>query len=97
MAKPPFAGSKLNVSEFVHKQLKNKAYKVIQPQVLSFHDEKYWWFCKIVMIGRFDEGVGIARKREAGFVIVSENLKKKLKLESQFLETVVEKKRPAKD
>ena len=96
MAKPPFTGSKLTVSEFVHKKLKDKSYKVIQPAVLSFHDEKYWWFAKIVHIGRFDNNVGIARKREVGFVIVSETTKKKLKFETEFLETV-EKKRPAKD
>ncbi len=96
MAKPPFTGSKLTVSEFVHKKLKDKSYKVIQPAVLSFHDDKYWWFAKIVSIGRFDEGVGIARKREAGFVIVSETSKKKLKIETQFLETVVEKKKTSK-
>ena len=97
MAKPPFTGSKLTVSEFVHNRLKDKNYKVIQPAVLSFHDDKYWWFAKIVHIGRFDENVGIARKREVGFVIVSETSKKKLKIETQFLETVIEKKRPAEN
>ena len=97
MAKPPFTGSKLSVSEFVHNKLKDKNYKVIQPQVMSFHDDKYWWFAKVVSIGRFDENVGIARKREAGFVVVSETMKKKLKIETQYLETVIEKKRPAKN
>jgi|TARA_B110000495_G_C23029415_1_gene612569 hypothetical protein len=97
MAKPPFTGSKVAVSEFVHNKLKDKSHKVIQPAVLSFHDEKYWWFAKIVHIGRFDNNVGIAKKREVGFVIVSENLKKKLKVESEFLEKSIEGTRPKKN
>ena len=52
MAKPPFAGSKLNVSEFVHKQLKNKAYKVIQPQVLSFHENWRGFFTNRIIKGK---------------------------------------------
>jgi len=97
MAKPPFGGSKLRVCEFIVKELKNKDFKVIQPQVASYHDETFWWTVKIVIIGKLDSNVGIIKKREIGFVIVSETLKKKLKMENMFMEKVFEKKRPAEN
>ena len=80
MAKAPKIGSRLKVAKFAHtKGLKgDKKYKVIQPQILSFHDETFFWSCKVISVGE-TSSVGIARKSEEGFIIVIER-KDKMKV-----------------
>lgn len=77
MAKAPKIGSRLKVAKFAHeKALKgDKQYKVIQPQILSYHDETYFWSCKVISVGE-TSSVGIARKSEEGFIIIIEKGKK---------------------
>ena len=77
MAKAPKIGSRLKVAKFAHeKALKgDKQYKVIQPQILSYHDETYFWSCKVISVGETGS-VGIARKSEEGFIIIIEKGKK---------------------
>jgi len=77
MAKAPKIGSRLKVAKYAHeKALKgDKQYKVIQPQILSYHDETYFWSCKVISVGE-TSSVGIARKSEEGFVVVIEKGKK---------------------
>ena len=73
MAKAPKIGSRRKVAEFAHKKaLKgDKQYKVIQPQILSYHDETFFWSCKVISIGE-TSSVGIARKSEEGFIVIIE-------------------------
>ena len=80
MAKAPKIGSRLKVAEFAHKKaLKgDKQYKVIQPQILSYHDDTYFWSCKVISVGE-TTSVGIARKSEEGFILVIER-KDKMKV-----------------
>ena len=88
MAKAPHVGSRMHIAEFVHEKILkgSKQYKIIQPQVLAFFNESFWWVAKIVTIDTSDNPVGIVRKREAGFVIVSENKKGKFKLEGTYMQ-----------
>ena len=87
MAKAPHVGSRLHIAEFIHdKVLKgSKDLKVIQPEVLSFFNDKYWWVAKVITIDPEMNVVGIARKTEYGFVIVSETGKNKFKLEGTYI------------
>jgi len=91
MAKAPHVGSRRTVAEFVHdKILKgSKQYKIIQPQTLAFFNESYWWVAKIITIDTSDNPVGIVKKREAGFVIVSEGKKGKYKLEGTYMQNAL--------
>ena len=77
MAKAPKIGSRLKVAKYAHeKALKgDKQYKVIQPQILSYHDDTYFWSCKVISVGE-TTSVGIARKSEEGFVVIIEKGKK---------------------
>ena len=88
MAKAPHVGSRMHVAQFVHeKVLKgSKDLKVIQPEVLSFFNDKYWWVAKIITIDKTMNVVGIARKTEYGFVIVSESNKGKYKVEGTYMD-----------
>lgn len=99
MAKPPHSGSKLTCAEFVFEKVCNreKKYKVIQPAVMSNHDDTYFWIAKIITIDGMDSNVRIPRKHESGFVIVSENAKHKFKIEHKFLEKAIEGTRPKKN
>jgi len=89
MAKPPKIGSRLKVAKFAHtKALKgDKKYKVIQPQILSFHDETFFWSCKVISVGE-TSSVGIARKTEEGFIIIIEK-KDKMKVLMKVLKDKV--------
>jgi len=91
MAKAPHAGSRVHIAEFIHdKVLKgSKQYKVIQPQTLAFFNETFWWCAKIVTIDRAINNIGIARKHEVGFVIVSEGKRGKFKLESTYMQKMI--------
>ena len=77
MAKAPKIGSRLQVAKFGFEKVlkKNESYKVIQPQILSEHDDMFFWSCKIISIGKTGS-VGIAQKREEGFLIISEKNEK---------------------
>jgi hypothetical protein len=82
MAKAPEVGSKINVAAYIHKKLEkyDKRYKVIQPQVIAHFNETFWWVAKIIKIDDSIGSVGIIKKYETGFAVVSEH-KKKLKTE----------------
>ena len=73
MAKAPKSGSRLAVAKYgFEKVLKSdKQYKVIQPQILSYHDDTFFWSCKVISVGK-TSSVGIARKSEEGFIIILE-------------------------
>ena len=88
MAKAPHVGSRKTVAEFRHDHvLKGSTqYKVIQPQALAFFNGTFWWVAKIVTIDRATNNIGIARKHEAGFVIVSEGKKGKYKIEGTYMQ-----------
>lgn len=88
MAKPPHVGSRKHIAEFIHdKVLKGSSqYKVIQPQTLAFFNGSYWWVAKIVTIDRATNNIGIARKTEAGFVIVSEAKRGHFKVEGTYIQ-----------
>jgi hypothetical protein len=88
MAKAPHVGSRLHIAEFVHDAvLKGSTqYKVIQPQALAFFNGTFWWVAKIVTIDRATNNIGIARKHEAGFVIVSEGKRGKFKIEGTYMQ-----------
>ena len=82
MAKPPRIGSKVKVTEFIKKKIsKSGKLKVIQPMVMSYFDETFYWIVRIIYVGPRDGKVGIPRKIEAGYAIVEEKLSGKLKLE----------------
>jgi hypothetical protein len=87
MAKAPHVGSRMNVAAFVHDKVLNgsKELKVIQPEVLSFFNDKFWWVAKIITIDPEMNVIGIARKTEYGFVIVSEDKKGKYKIEGTYM------------
>jgi len=88
MAKAPHIGSRKHIAEFIHdKFLKNSSqYKVIQPQALAFFNGTFWWVAKIVTIDRAVNNIGIARKSEVGFVIVSESKKGHFKIEGTYMQ-----------
>ena len=88
MAKAPHVGSRKNIAEFVHDNvLKGSSqYKVIQPQALAFFNGTFWWVAKVVTIDRAVNNIGIARKTEAGFVIVSEGKRGKFKIEGTYMQ-----------
>ena len=88
MAKAPHVGSRKHIAEFIHDNVLkgSKQYKVIQPQILSFFNGTYWWVAKIITIDRAVNNIGIARKHEAGFVIVSEGKRGKFKVESTYMQ-----------
>ena len=79
MAKPPKIGSKGKITEFVTKKItKSNSLKVIQPAVISYFDETYYWIVRIIFVGVLDQKVGITRKIEAGYALVSETEKGKI-------------------
>ena len=81
MAKPPKLGSKVRVADFVTKKIsKSGKLKVIQPLVVSYFDKTFYWIARIIFIGQIDKKVGIIRKIEAGYAIVSENDSGKLNI-----------------
>ena len=73
MAKAPNIGSRLAVAKYGFEKVlkKDKQYKVIQPQILSYHDDTFFWSCKVIRI-EGTNSVGIARKFEAGFIVIIE-------------------------
>ena len=73
MAKAPKVGSRLAVAKYGFEKVlkKDKQYKVIQPMILSYHDDTFFWSCKVISIGK-TSSVGIARKSEEGFIIILE-------------------------
>ena len=88
MAKAPHVGSRKHIAEFIHDNVLkgSKQYSVIQPQALAFFNGTYWWVAKIVTIDRAINNIGIARKHEAGFVIVSEGKRGKFKVEGTYMQ-----------
>jgi len=84
MAKPPRVGSKLKISDFVQKKITSGTIlKAIQPQVLSYFDERFHWVIRLIAVRAPHETVGIARKYEAGYAIIEEKDNGKLKLISK--------------
>jgi len=88
MAKAPHIGSRKYIAEFVHDKFlkKDSQYKVIQPQALAFFNGTFWWVAKIITIDRAVNNIGIARKTEVGFVIVSEGKKGHFKIEGTYMQ-----------
>jgi len=88
MAKAPHVGSRVHIAQFVHDHVLkgSKQFKVIQPQALAFFNGTFWWVAKIVTIDRAVNNIGIARKHEAGFVIVSEGKRGKFKVEGTYMQ-----------
>ena len=80
MAKLPPNGSRRAIAEWVEKKIKSKSIDLrgIQPQILAEVDGTFFWSVKVIEIQSAQANTGIARKYEAGFVIVrhGENLKK---------------------
>lgn len=89
MAKPPEVGSRLHIAKFIHEELTTNALhcKVIQPQVIVHFDDTFWWVAKIILIDDTVNSVGIIRKHEVGFAIVSEK-NKKLKKEKLVISNI---------
>jgi hypothetical protein len=88
MAKPPTIGSKKHVAEYIHDKIckGNPNLKVIQPAPVSHHNDKFWWVAKIVEIDPTKTSVGITRKSEFGFVVVSQTDKSsKFKMEGEYI------------
>lgn len=88
MAKPPTAGSRKGVAEFIHDKVCNKDpdLKVIQPAPVSHHDDKFWWVAKIIKVDQARTTIGITRKSEIGFVVVSQTDKSsKFKMEGEYI------------
>ena len=79
MAQPPPSGARRKVAQFVQDNINEVGlnFKAIQPQLLSVIDGTFYWAVKVIEI-KGANTVGIARKYEAGFVILTheENLKK---------------------
>lgn len=73
MAKLPPNGSRRLAAQFVEKQIHKKygdSLKAIQPQILTALDGDFYWSVKIIDVQPAHVNVGIARKYEAGFMIV---------------------------
>ncbi len=81
MAKLPPNGSRRLAAQFVENRVKKKygdTLRAIQPQILAELDGDFYWSVKVIDVQPAHANVGIARKYEAGFMIVKhgENPKK---------------------
>jgi len=90
MAKFPPAGSRRAIADFMEKKLNKKGLdlKVIQPVLLAFINDKFFWGVKIIQIDRI-ANINIPRKYEVGFAVIShkdEPNPKKFKVEHSILD-----------
>jgi len=88
MAKFPPAGSRRMIAEFMEKKLNKKGLdlKVIQPVLLAFIKDRFYWGVKIIQIDRI-ENLNIPRKYEVGFAVISHKEDaKKFKVEHSILD-----------
>jgi hypothetical protein len=77
MAKAPHIGSRKAVAEYGFNKVlkKDSSLKVIQPVILSHHDDTFFWSCKVIKVHQAGS-IGISRKTEEGFLVIEEKNEK---------------------